>query len=328
MNEQRLNHLGYRPWSGRRTPGWTRFAVITSVGFLRAWQSSWVRRMLLLAWLPTIWFGVGFFMWEQAVQYPEWRQSFRPFLRSLPRTAEFDQIRASMRTENLGDARHSVWAGMLQAFFRYPQGVLMVMMIGLISPPLISQDIRSRAFLLYFSRPLTRGEYLLGKLANLWIYLAMVSTIPALVLYLLGVLLSPHFNVVWETWDIPLRILAASVVLMGPTSILALCLSSLTQESRYAGFAWFAIWILGWFTYASVRSAQMVHAGSEDEWMQMAKDSPWTHLSLYHTLGRVQRWVFGFSDWSDAAWSMVVLLVVTTISLAVLLRRISAPMRV
>ena len=77
----------------------------------------------------------------------------------------------------------------------------------------------------------------------------MISTVPALGLYLLGVLLSPNLNVVWETWDLPFRILAASAVLVVPTGSLALCLSSMTQETRYAGFAWFAVWILGWFTY-------------------------------------------------------------------------------
>lgn len=55
----------------------------------------------------------------------------------------------------------------------------MVMVIGLIAPPMISQDVRSRAFLLYFSRPLTRGEYLLGKLASVWVYLSLISTLPA-----------------------------------------------------------------------------------------------------------------------------------------------------
>jgi ABC-type transport system involved in multi-copper enzyme maturation permease subunit len=205
----------------------------------------------------------------------------------------------------------------------------MVMVVGLIAPPLISQDIRSRAFLLHFSRPLTRGEYLLGKIASLWAYLAMISTAPALALYALGVLLSPKLGVVYATWDIPLRILAASVVLMLPTSVLALCFSSLTQESRYAGFAWFAVWILGWFTYVSATSAEAINAQQAGQTPgAVLEESAWTHLSLYHTLGRVQRWVFGFADFRDVLVSLAILVAVTLVSLAVLYYRISAPMRV
>ena len=331
-----VNNLGYRGWSGRLAPGWMRWSVISVVGVRRAWQSMWVRRMLFLAWLPAVWFGVGFFLWEQAALHPEWRQTLTPFLSGMPHTPEFDGIRESVRTGNLEGSRHTVWAWLLQTFFRYPQGVLMVMVVGMISPPLISQDIRSRAFLLYFSRPLTRSEYLLGKVGSLWAYLSMISTMPALALYALGVLLSPNLGVVSATWDLPFRIIAASVVLMLPTSVLALCFSSLTQESRYAGFAWFAVWILGWFTFVAASAAealntqQSVAYGQRDMRVieRVIEESSWTHLSLYHTLGRVQRWVFGFAELRDVWISMVILVAVTLVSLTILFRRISAPMRV
>ena len=335
-----VNNLGYRGWSGRLAPRWMRWAVIADVGVRRAWQSRWLRRMLFLAWLPAVWFGVGFFLWEQAALYPEWRQMLRPFLRGMPATPEFDEIRMALQNGDLEGSRHTIWAWLLQTFFRYPQGVLMVMVVGVIAPPLISQDIRSRAFLLYFSRPLTRGEYLLGKVASLWAYLAMISTVPALALYAVGVLLSPSLSVLLVTWDLPLRILGASVVLMLPTSVMALCFSSLTQESRYAAFAWFAVWILGWFTYGAVTSADTFHAQQEAHRTRQEafrfgrppvveiKESAWTHLSLYHTLGRVQRWVFGFAEWEEAWVSTVILGAVTVISLLILYQRISAPMRV
>jgi hypothetical protein len=185
--------------------------------------------------------------------------------------------------------------------------------------------------LFYFSRPLTRAEYLLGKLSSLWVYLAMISTVPALVLYALGVLLSPNLNVIYATWDIPFRIVAASIVLMVPTSVMALCFSSLTQESRYAGFAWFAVWILGWFTYIAATTVQTINAQQAAYGRSQAvvvEESPWTHLSLYHTLGRVQRWVFGFAEFRDVLVPLLILAAVTVVSLAILVRRISAPMRV
>jgi hypothetical protein len=335
-----VNNLGYRGWAGNLVPGWMRWWVITEVGVRRAWQSRWLRRMLVCAWLPAVWFGVGFFLWEQAALHTEWKLMLQ---RMVPPTSDYHWIRSTLQSDNVAATRHAIWAWLLQAFFRYPQGVLMVMVIGVISPPLISQDIRSRAFLLYFSRPLTRVEYLFGKVASLWAYLALISTVPAIALYLLGVLLSPNLGVISATWDLPLRIIGASIVMMVPTSALALCFSSLTQESRYAGFAWFAIWILGWFTYLAAASAdsfnevrsfeaerayqQSVMMGRPLQVVEV-KESPWTHLSLYHTLGRVQRWVFGFSKFDDVFTSTVILAVITMVSLGITYRRISAPMRV
>jgi hypothetical protein len=334
-----VNSLGYRTWSDQLSPGWLRWTVISEVGIKRAWQNRWLRRMLFGAWLPALWFGFGFFVWEQATERPEWRELLRPFLNGMPQTVEFEGLRSALRDGTEEGTRHAVWAWLLQTFFRYPQGILLLMVVGMISPPLISQDIRSRAFLIYFSRPLTRIDYLLGKLMSLWGYLAVISTLPALSLYLLGVLLSPKVSVVMATWDLPLRILGASVVLMLPTSVLALCCSSLTQESRYASFAWFAIWILGWFTYAAASAAdtfngtqQMIERRNGPMIVRVshteAKESPWTHLSLYHTLGRVQRWIFGFSKFEDVMWSMAILVAVTLVSLGTVYHRISAPMRI
>lgn len=354
-SDRRVHQLGYRHWKGPLQPGWIRWGVIADVGIRRAWQSQWLKRMLFFAWLPAFWFGAGFFLWEQAAQYQEWLEMLSPIIaRNLPPDPVFDEIRESVLSGDLAAGRHTFWACLLLGFFRYPQAVLMVLLIGLIAPPLISQDLRSRAFLLYFSRPLTRVEYVMGKVGTLCAYLALISAVPALVLYLVGVVLSPSLSVVLSTWDLPIRIVAASAVLMIPTSALALCLSSITQESRYAGFAWFAIWILGWFTYMAAQSAETFKAAQQNGFQEMpeggmqkpprnrfrgppgfrqrpvieVKESVWTRMSLYHTLGRVQSWVFGFEKLSNIIPSLLILVGISAVSLVVLFRRISAPMRV
>jgi ABC-type transport system involved in multi-copper enzyme maturation permease subunit len=323
------------------------------MGIRRAWQSRWLRRMLFFAWLPAVWFGVGFFIWEQSLLYPDWRRFLLPFLQDIPNIEPLRDAVQQLNPRNPDAARHTVWSWLLQSFFRHPQGFLMVMVVGLIAPALISQDLRSRAFLLYFSRPLTRAEYVLGKSATIWTYLLLIATIPALGLYLLGILLSPHIDVVGATWDLPFRILAATAVLVVPTASLALCFSSMTQETRYAGFAWFAVWILGFFTYGMMTSAETFGEVQRQQQIQQQRSnrmrdreemqraiqgeirlepvkppsSAWTYLSLYHMLGQVQSWIFGFSPFHDVAMSAGILIGVTIVSNMFLLRRISAPMR-
>lgn len=314
-----LHELGYRAWPSVRTPFWQRTYVVAATGVRRAWQSRWLRRMLIFAWLPAAWSAVGFFIWEQSLRYPELAQGLELFLHG--KLQEFPGWREVGHIDPTS-MRHSVWAYLLLSFFRYPQAVLMVIMIGLITPPLISQDIRSRAFLIYFSRPITRWEYLLGKFCTVWFFLATISTIPALALYVIGVLLSPQLSVLQATWDLPLRILAASVALSVPTAALALCFSSFTQESRYAGFAWFATWVLGWVTFGILTSVEFSQRPG------IKAMSQWAHVSLYHILGRVQSWIFGFVEFAEARWSIAVLIGITVISTTLLARRVAAPMRV
>jgi ABC-type transport system involved in multi-copper enzyme maturation permease subunit len=277
--------------------------------------------MIFFAWLPAGVYAFGFFFWEKSLLTPEFAEPIEGFVQTAPEEFK-DIVLDGMRAQDPASARHGMWAWLLYSFFRKPQGFVMVVVVGLIAPPLISQDIRSRAFLLYFSRPISRWDYVAGKFATVFFYLALISTLPALALYVLGVLLSPSLSVVTATWDLPLRILAASAVLAIPTASLALFLSSMTQESRLAAFAWFAIWVLGWVTYGIMTGVDAASSHGQPDFDR------WTDFSLYHTLGRVQSWVFGFADFGDVRTSALILTVITIVAVILLFRRVAAPMRV
>jgi hypothetical protein len=298
-----IHDLGYRPWQGRLGGQLGRWRVIAETGVRLAWKNRWLKLQLIFAWLPALYMGVAFFAYEQWLANPTARGFVGQFIPGVP----------------LVGGRHAVWAWLLMTFFRYPQALLMLLVVGLVAPPLIAQDVRSRAFLLYFSRPITRIGYLIGKLATVWAYVLMITTVPALGLYLFAVLLSPESDVVLQTWDLPLRILGATAVLAIPTSTLALAYSSLTSQSRHAVFAWFTTWIVGWVSYI------VLFVGMAE----VEVDRRWTLVSLYHTLGEVQNWVFGAGDTSPILAPSALLLVgITVVSTMVLFRRISSPMRV
>jgi ABC-2 type transport system permease protein len=308
--------LGYRGWQGRMVPEAGRFWAITDTGIRLAWRTKFLRGLPLLALIPAAVFAGGFFAFEQIASTGMMSEAMG-FLRGL------------LPGIQLNTDRHFIWSALLSSFFRYPQALIMAMVVGIIAPPLVAKDVRSRAFMLYFSRPLTRIEYVLGKMSVLWAYLLMITTIPALCLYLLGVFLSPQFSVVADTWDLPLRVLGASAVLMIPTAALALALSSLTSESRYATFAWFGLWAVGWVAYAIVNgSFPDIPRGSRTA-AQAALVERVTLASLYHTLGQVQNWVFGLeASFAKVSSAAIELAAITVVSLAVLFRRVSSPMRI
>lgn len=316
-----IHDLGYRHWESN---AWStmRWWVIAQTGIRLAWKSHWLRRMLLIAWLPAVGMGAALFAYERSLTADPGGTVTQEILRLLPNS---DSVLRSTIIDPAG-ARGEIWGFILLTFFRYPQGLLMVLLVGLIAPSLIARDMRSRAYLLYFSRPLGRADYVLGKCVIVWFYLAMITTVPAMALYVLGVFLSPSLSVVSDTWDLPLRILGASVWLIVPTTAVALCFSSLTSESRYAGFAWFVTWILGWVAYSNLTFFDLQRAGQPGA--ADSSGSRWALVSLYHSLGRVQSWVFGLeNDAATVIAPLALLMLITLVSFAILFRRVSAPLR-
>ncbi len=324
-----------------------------------AWQSTWLRRLLLAAWIPALYFALGLFVYEQWLtrmadsivhrlggdeslkpivvkllagepieKLPPAQRAMASFALSMirPHLDELHQEGRKYLEELLPGVpltmdRHTIWCWLMEIFFRYPQGVVMFLIVGLVAPPLVSNDVASKAFLLYFSRPISCTQYVLGKLCTVWVFLVMISAIPALVLYLFGVLLSPTLGVLEHTWDVPLRILAATVVLMVPTSMLALALSASTSKSWIAGFTWFAIWAFGVIARNVVA---MLALSAKDLSLER-----WSLISLYHTLGNVQGWIFGTeTNLSAVLEAGGLLTLITLLSWGVLARRVAAPMRI
>ena len=164
-----------------------------------------------------------------------------------------------------------------------------------------------------------RDRYIFGKAATVACYVLVISLLPGAMLYCTGVLLSPDISIVLETWDIPLRILASTATMVIPTTGLGLLLSSLTTETRFASFAWFAVWIFGLFAYLVTSS--FVNDGSH---------TPLEMLSLFHVITNVQGWILDVrvENQIDVLAPLSVLFVLTLVSLTVLYKRVSAPMSV
>ncbi len=282
--------LGYRPWTGARSGEWWRWSVVARTGISLVWRGTWVKRILLFATIPALitMFGVGVF--EQGTRDESYRIAFNRFL--MERNREMGPRGRMSEVKELivdpSSQRHFGWSNMLLWYFRYPQAFWIVVIIGLVAPRLISYDLRSRGYLLYLSRPLSPAGYVFGKACILFFLLAMITTIPALAIYAGGLLLSNDYGSLLQTWDLPFRILLATAVLVLPTSAVALAFSSLTQESRFAAFAWFATWVVGWVTYLVLTGSAMLNESDVNELHRR-----WLLISPYHVLGHLQQEIFG-----------------------------------
>ena len=327
-------------------------------------KSRWLKRVLIVAWLPVLYWGIAFFFVGQSLEQPVSRNlpgGVKQFERKIEKITghkinsersilKLNRERAASRIQKMFrsiprvrmlansirdaeddvQARNRIWAWLLMSFFRYSQAFLILMIVGFVTPTLISQDLRSRAYLLYFSRPIGKLEYILGKLAVPAAYIVFVSTLPALILYVFAILMSPSADVFWTTWDIPIRILLSTLVLIIPTASFALMLSSLTEESRYASFAWFAAWLLGHGAWGAVVVGEAIRMRMPIRDALTSQSNmvrTWSPISIYNNLGDVQSWIFGFLPFEEIWPAFTVLVAITVISMLILSRRVSAPLR-
>jgi ABC-2 type transport system permease protein len=75
-------------------------------------------------------------------------------------------------------------AGFFYKFFMIPTFFMALVITIVVGPVLITSDLRNNGLALYFSRPIRRSEYALGKGLVLAILLSIVTWIPGLLLFL------------------------------------------------------------------------------------------------------------------------------------------------
>ena len=93
-------------------------------------------------------------------------------------------------TTTYGQLASSILATNAQTFREFLdwQNVFVFFVTILIGAPLIADDRRANALQIYLAKPLTRVEYIVGKLAVLFAFLAFVTWVPAMLLVVLQVL--------------------------------------------------------------------------------------------------------------------------------------------
>jgi ABC-2 type transport system permease protein len=109
---------------------------------------------------------------------------------------------------------------------------------------LVANDLRTGAIVMYLSRPLTRRDYVLGKLGVTFLLNLSVTLLPALALYLVTLALVPEQFAKWDLAWIGPAIVVQALLQSAVVSLLGLAISSLTRSARMSGLALFIV-VLG-----------------------------------------------------------------------------------
>jgi ABC-2 type transport system permease protein len=131
-------------------------------------------------------------------------------------------------------------------FFRYMsvQGVLSFLMTAFAGPGLISPDLANGALPLYFCRPFSRVEYVLGKSSVLGILLSQITLIPGLILFTIQASFAGA-SWTWNNLWIAGSLVVASLICISILSLLAMALSAWVKWRIVAGALLLAVMFFG-----------------------------------------------------------------------------------
>jgi ABC-2 type transport system permease protein len=241
-----IYELGYRRWEGPLRGPLRRWMAIARTGIGLAFSSKLLKRMIFFGWTPILYFGPLFFAigWLTDPTHEIASGGLFQFAANI-----LGPELAGRLQRDPESVRPAAWALAFHYFFSVSQTFLVLLVVGIIAPPLISKDVGSKAFLLYFSKPITRSEYVFGKAAVVLFFVALVTLFPGILLYIVSIAFSPTIAAFWQTAGMLLRIVAAFAVIAIPATLVALLFSSLASDVRYASIGWVSFWMLGWVAY-------------------------------------------------------------------------------
>ena len=171
---------------------------------------------------------------------------------------------------------------------------------------LVANDLRTGAILVYLARPLTRRDYILGKLGVLLALNLGITLVPGLLLYAVGLGLASERYLEWgQAWIAP-AIVLQSIAISAAIGLLALAVSSLSRSARVAALSVFGLQVVQGILVRIVRA----------EWATPL--SPWANLEALAAR------LFDLPAQADARIAALVLSLVMAASLLVLRARVRA----
>jgi ABC-2 type transport system permease protein len=204
-----IHDQGYRRYAGTRAPHGRTWLVIAREGVRTRLRQRRFLALLLLAWLPFVVRAVQMYL---AANVPQMK-----LLAPTP-----DMFRS----------------------FLEQQGVFVFFITIFVGAGIIANDRRANALQIYLSKPLTRVEYVAGKLATLLVFLIEVTWLPAMMLLVLQVAFAGSFAFLGQNLFLVPAITLYSAIQALVTAFAILALSSLSKSGRfvalmYAGLIFF-----------------------------------------------------------------------------------------
>jgi ABC-2 type transport system permease protein len=213
-----IHDQGYRRYGGTRAPHGRTWWVIARAGLVERLRERKFLALLLFAWLPFLVRAVQMYV-----------------AANVPQAAFLEPTPATFRE------------------YLDQQGLFVFFVTIYVGSGLIANDRRANALQIYLSKPLTRVEYIAGKLTTLLIFLVAVTWVPGLLLLLLQMMFAGDFTFLRANLFLfpAITLFSAILVLLSAFSMLAL--SSLSKSRRFVAVMYAALIFLTAAMYQALR---------------------------------------------------------------------------
>jgi ABC-2 type transport system permease protein len=270
-----IHDQSYRRYAGGRALPGRAWTVIAWSGIMNMVRKRAFLGLLIFAWLPFVVRAVQIYV---ATNFPQ----------------------ASMLAPD---------AKMFRDFLEQQDFFVFVITIY-VGAGLIATDRRANALQIYLSKPLMRAEYIAGKAATLFVFIMMVTWLPAMLLLFLQVMFRGSFEFLQANLFLFPAITVATLLQAVLATFTMLALSSLSKSARYVGILYAGII----FFTAAIYAAMVAITGSTRiSW-----------VSVGASLAQVIDVIFRLPPRYATPWavSLIVLLAIIVIAMSVLERRV------
>ena len=271
-----IHDQSYRHYRGTRENSRSAWTVIATTGIKSFLRRRAFMGVLIFAWIPFLIRAVQFYL---AANYPQFANLVAP----TPET-----FRSFLEA---------------QSFFVFVTTIY-------VGAGLIANDRRANALQIYLSKPLTRADYVAGKLTILLTFLLLITWVPAMLLLFLQGMFAASFQFLRENLYLIPAITITSLIETLVAAFTMLALSSLSKSSRYVAIMYTGIML---FTNAIYGVLRLVTRGTSVSW-----------VSFTASLEQVGDVIFRVPPSYDTPVlvSFIVLLGLVVISLSILERRV------
>lgn len=271
-----IHDQSYRHYTGEKRPVRSAWTVIARAGMMSFLSRKAFLGLLIVAWIPFIVRASQLFLasnFSQAATFlAPTAQTFRDFL-----------------------GQQSIFVFLITVY---------------VGAGLIANDRRANALQLYLSKPVTRGEYILGKMTVLATFLLAITWLPAILLLILQIAFSGSFTFLRANTS-----LIASVTLYCLLTVIVItfgmtALSSLSRSSRFVGIMFAGVLI---FSDAMFNALRFITGSTAISWVSVQASLDQVGDVIFRQAPRHQ---------TPVGVSVLVLLAVIVIAASVLERRV------
>jgi len=271
-----IHDQSYRRYGGERRPIQSAWMVIARAGLMTFLSRRAFLGLLIVAWIPFVVRASQLFLasnFSQAATFlaPS-AQTFRDFL-----------------------GQQSIFVFLITVY---------------VGAGLIANDRRANALQLYLSKPVTRAEYILGKMTVLATFLLGITWLPAILLLIFQIAFSGSFSFLKSNASLVASVTLYCLLMVMVITFAMTALSSLSRSSRFVGILFAGALI---FSDAMFNALRFITGSTAISWVSIQASLDQVGDVIFRQVPRHQ---------TPVSVSFLVLLAVIVISASVLERRV------